>query len=208
MRDLTHLQLWTAMTVLVVAVILVALRPLFSRLASVDKLKRRAKTKENAPRELNVFRGGLVLPQPNDPRWTVCKGVGFRLGDISIEWRGVTHDHKVVPKHMEISADCYRWVAFVGGALLPLSESRMNEYGRAVCDGIKERRRAVLAAKVQESIEGAELPGKIAGERAKDGQLLHNPRPTFTLTDLADLVDDDLDTERSRQLFRYVKKGK
>jgi len=45
-RDLTHLQLWTAMTVLVVAVVLVALRPLFLRLASVAKLKRRAKVQD------------------------------------------------------------------------------------------------------------------------------------------------------------------
>jgi len=203
MRDLTHLQLWIAMAALVSTG---GLWSLFYFL--IKRRSAASEVKKTPSADVNVFRGGVVLPQPDDPRWTVCKGVGFRLGDISIEWRGVTHDHKVLSRYMEISVDCYRWVAFVGGALLPLSESRVNEYGRAVCEGIKERRRAVLAAKVQESIEGAELPGKIAGERAKDGQLLHSPRPTLTAADLADLVDDDLDTERSRQLFRYVKKGK
>jgi hypothetical protein len=120
----------------------------------------RLKVLEAQSGEVNVFPGGLVLPVSDDPRWTGHREFGFQLGDITVEYRGVTPEHVVLSRHSPVAVEHFRWCVFIKGEQLSLPENRANEYGRSVYERFMERRSSEMATAVQHTIEDCDLPGR------------------------------------------------
>jgi hypothetical protein len=122
----------------------------------MNKIKKGA---ARALEDVNVF-GNIVLPEPTDPRWVrVCDG-RYALGELTLESRGVTSDHKVLPRGTCCPPEQIHWVLFAGSNLLLLSVRRSDLYAQAVVKGHRVQVMQSLAPKVQKIVESAPLPAE------------------------------------------------